>query len=100
MKQAVRKILDSIEKEVTYIINEGNIECNNYGIEKEFEFGSFTYDVSYNIKDNPFLDEWDVLFAEIEIEIKSVTITNENSKTLINLSNEVFNQLELTYTNY
>lgn len=100
MKQAVKTIVDSIEKEINTILNEGNIESNNYGVEQEFEYGTFNYDVSYNMKDNPFLDEWDVLFAEIEIEVKSVTVTNENSKVLTNLSTEVFNQLETTYTNY
>jgi len=100
MKAAVKALVDSIEKEVNTIINEGDIECNNYGIEQDFEFGTFTYDVSHNIRDNPFLDEWDVLFAEIEIEVKSVSVTNENNKVLTNLSNEVFNQLEDNYTNY
>jgi len=98
MKQSVKTIVEAVEKEIETIIY--NAERQDYGIEKEFDYGSFIYDVSYNEGSGKYSDDWDVSFKNIIIEVKSVTVTNENSKTLTNLSNEVFNQLELTYTNY
>ena len=100
MKQAVKTILDSIEKEIMYLIENPDYESNQYGVSQDFEFGSFIYDFSINRIDNPYLDEWDTESYNIEIEVKIVNVTNENSKVLTNLSNEVFNQLETTYTNY
>lgn len=98
MKSTVKTLVDSIEKEIEKILE--NAEKQDYGVVKEFYYGSFIYDVSYNSTNNPFLDEWEVNNPNIRIEVTQVFITNENSKTLTNLSNEVFNQLEDNYTNY
>jgi len=98
MKQSVKTIVEAIEKEIRIILD--NAERQDYGIEKEFDYGTFTYDVSYNEIRHNYQDDWDYMESKIEITPLSVTVTNENSKTLTNLSNEVFNQLELTYTNY
>ena len=96
MKQAVKTIVDSIEKETidTILIN---AEKSAYGVVQEIELGKFTYDIVLN-------DSWHKMEERrnhlLSLEVKSVTVTNENSKKLTNLSNEVFNQLETTYTNY
>lgn len=100
MKQPVKTIVDSIEKEIQSILENPEYASNIYGLNEDFEFGYFTYDFSINEIVNPYLDDWDAKEYKIEIEPKSVTVTNENSKTLTNLSKEVFNQLETTYTNY
>ena len=96
MKQSVKKIVDSIEKEIidNILINS---EKTEFGVEQEIELGKFTYDIMLN-------DSWHKMEERrnhlLSLEVKSVSVTNENSKTLPNLSNEVFNQLEITYTNY
>jgi len=96
MKQSVKTIVDSIEKEIidTILVN---AEKSEYGVEQEVELGKFTYDIMLNDSWNKFDEERNHFLT---LEVKSVTVTNENSKTLTNLSNEVFNQLETTYTNY
>jgi len=95
MKQSVKTIVEAVESEINKILE--NSEMSLYDVEQDFKFGKFTYDIMLN-------DEWDKWEERrnhfLRIEVKSVTVTNENSKTLTNLSNEVFNQLELTYTNY
>lgn len=99
MKTAIKTIVDSIEKEVNYIIeNYNNFE--NEG-EKDFEYGTFNYEME-TINKKSIGGEWDEILNEtfVKINVISVDVTNENSKTLTNLSNEVFNKLELTYTNY
>ena len=99
MKAAIKTIVDSIEKEVNYIIE----NYNNFGYEgeKDFEYGTFNYEMQ-TINKKSIGGEWDEILNEtfIKIEVQSVDVTNENSKTLTNLSNEVFNQLETSYTNY
>ena len=96
MKQSVKTIVDSIEKEIidTILIN---AEKSAYGVVQEIELGKFTYDIMLN-------DSWHKMEERrnhlLSLEVKSVAVTNENSKTLPNLSTEVFNQLEITYTNY
>ena len=96
MKQSVKTIVDSIEKEIidTILIN---AEKSAYGVEQDIELGKFTYDIMLN-------DSWHKMEERrnhlLSLEVKSVTVTNENSKVLTNLSTEVFNQLETTYTNY
>ena len=96
MKQAVKKIVDSIEKEIidNILINS---EKTEFGVEQDVELGKFTYDIMLN-------DSWHKMEERrnhlLTLEVKSVTVTNENSKVLTNLSTEVFNQLEITYTNY
>ena len=96
MKQSVKTIVDSIEKEIidTILIN---AEKSAYGVEQDIELGKFTYDIMLN-------DSWHKMEERrnhlLSLEVKSVTVTNENSKKLTNLSTEVFNQLEITYTNY
>ena len=96
MKQSVKTIVDSIEKEIidTILIN---AEKSAYGVEQDIELGKFTYDIMLN-------DRWHKMEERrnhlLSLEVKSVTVTNENSKVLTNLSTEVFNQLETTYTNY
>ena len=95
MKTAIKKIVDSIEKEVNYIIeNYNNFE---YEGEKYFEYGTFTYKME-KINKKSIGGEWDEILNEtfIKISVQGVCVTNENSKTLT----EVFNQLETTYTNY
>ena len=96
MKQSVKTIVDSIEKVIidTILLN---AEKSAYGVEQDIELGKFTYDIMLN-------DSWHKMEERrnhlLSLEVKSVTVTNENSKTLPNLSNEVFNQLETIYTNY
>mgnify|MGYP006338563747 FL=1 len=96
MKQSVKTIVDSIEKVIidTILLN---AEKSAYGVEQDIELGKFTYDIVLN-------DNWHKMEERrnhlLSLEVKSVTVTNENSKVLTNLSTEVFNQLELTYTNY
>ena len=96
MRKSVKTIVDSIEKEIidTILIN---AEKSAYGVEQDVELGKFTYDIVLN-------DSWHKMEERrnhlLSLEVKSVTVTNENSKVLTNLSNEVFNQLETTYTNY
>ena len=95
MKQAVKTIVDSIEKEINTILE--SAEKSEYVADKDFEFGGFEYEIDLN-------DSWnkweEVRNNYLSLEVKSVSVTNENSKTLTNLSTEVFNQLETTYTNY
>ena len=99
MKASIKTIVDSIEKEVNYIIE----NYNNFGYEgeKDFEYGTFNYEMQ-TINKKSIGGEWDEILNEtfIKIEVQSVDVTNENSKILTNLSTEVFNQLETTYTNY
>lgn len=96
MKQSVKTIVDSIEKVIidTILLN---AEKSAYGVEQDIELGKFTYDIVLN-------DSWHKMEERrnhlLSLEVKSVTVTNENSKTLTNLSTEVFNQLETIYTNY
>lgn len=96
MKQSVKTIVDSIEKVIidTILLN---AEKSAYGVEQDIELGKFTYDIVLN-------DSWHKMEERrnhlLSLEVKSVTVTNENSKVLTNLSTEVFNQLETTYTNY
>ena len=96
MKQSVKTIVDSIEKEIidNILINS---EKTEFGVVQENELVKFTYDIMLN-------DNWHKMEERrnhlLSLEVKSVTVTNENSKTLTNLSTEVFNQLEITYTNY
>ena len=96
MKQAVKTIVDSIEKVIidTILLN---TEKSAYGVEQYIELGKFTYDIMLNDNWSKFSDKRNNLLT---LEVKSVTVTNENSKVLTNLSTEVFNQLETTYTNY
>jgi len=99
MKQSVKTIVDSIEKEIERIMKEFNF-CTDE-TEKEFEYGTFIFE--WEIKEKTFYGgEWDEILNENYIKIipLSATVTNENSKVLTNLSTEVFNQLETTYTNY
>ena len=96
MKQSVKTIVDSIEKEIidNILINSEKTEL---GVVQEIELGKFTYDIMLN-------DSWHKMEERrnhlLSLEVKSVAVTNENSKVLTNLSTEVFNQLEITYTNY
>ena len=96
MKQSVKTIVDSIEKEIidTILIN---AEKSAYGVEQDVELGKFTYDIVLNDNWCKWTNERNFLLT---LEVKSVAVTNENSKVLTNLSTEVFNQLETTYTNY
>jgi len=99
MKTAIKTIVDSIEKEVNYIIE----NYNNFGYEgeKDFDFGTFNYEME-TINKKSIGGEWDEILNEtfVKINVISVDVTNENSKTPTNLSTEVFNQLETSYTNY
>ena len=96
MKKSVKTIVDSIEKEIidNILINSEKTEL---GVVQEIELGKFTYDIMLN-------DSWHKMEERrnhlLSLEVKSVAVTNENSKVLTNLSTEVFNQLEITYTNY
>ena len=69
--------------------------------EKDFEFGKLFFEIETHERIEVGGD-WDEVISTERVKItpKSVDITNENSKTLTNLSNEVFNQLETSYTNY
>ena len=62
---------------------------------------NFDFEIDTYIK-NEIGGEWDEFLSSerITIIVTKVTVTNEDSKTLTNLSTEVFNQLETTYTNY
>jgi len=96
MKQAAKTIVDSIEKVIidTILLN---TEKSAYGVEQDIELGKFTYDIVLNDNWCKWTNERNYLLT---LEVKSVSVTNENSKVLTNLSTEVFNQLETTYTNY
>jgi len=98
MKQSVKTIVDSIEKEIESILE--NSENSVYNGEIEFEYGKFTYELFSDMVFDALRDPWDADEINNDLEVKSVTVTNENSKVLTNLSTEVFNQLETTYTNY
>ena len=95
MKALVKTIVDSIEKEIYRIIDNAEHSETNENI--EFDFGVFEYNLEFD-------DSWDKWEEHrnrnLTLYINEVTVTNENSKTLTNLSTEVFNQLETTYTNY
>ena len=95
MKKSVKTIVDSIEKEIDRIIDNAEHSATNEVI--EFDFGKFEYNLEFD-------DSWDKWEEHrnrnLTLYINDVTVTNENSKTLPNLSTEVFNQLEITYTNY
>ena len=95
MKEAILTIKHVIEEDIDNILE--NAEKQEYSIIKEFEFGEFTYDVSYNELNNKFREHWEPLETNIVIEIKSVTINNEKGKKLKRISKEVFNQLEQYY---
>ena len=99
MKAAVKTLVDNIEKEVNYIIE----NYNNYEYEgkKDFEYGTFNYEMQ-TINKKFIGGELDEIINEtfIKIEVHSVDVKNENSKVLTNLSTKVFNQLETSYTNY
>jgi len=101
MKQSVKTIVDSIEKEIEYVKKNSHLFDTAPAYEKEFDYGKFTFEIDITNK-KVVGGEWDEILNEtyIKIEPKSVTVTNENSKVLTNLSTEVFNQLETTYTNY
>jgi len=98
MKQSVQTIIDSIEKEINTIMD--NAENSVYNGEIEFQYGKFTYELFCDMVFDALRDPWDADEINKDLEVKSVTVTNENSKVLTNLSTEVFNQLETTYTNY
>jgi hypothetical protein len=96
MKQSVKALVDSIEQEIIDNILV-NAEKSEFGVEKDLELGKFTYDIMLN-------DSWtkweEARNNYLTLEVKSVSVTNENNKVLTNLSKEVFNQLENNYTNY
>lgn len=95
MKQAVKTIVDSIEKEIDYIIDNAEHSETNKLI--DFEFGK----IEYNLEFDDSWDKWEEhRNRNLTLFINYVDVTNENSKVLTNLSNEVFNQLETNYTNY
>lgn len=99
MKQSVKTIVESIEKEIDYIMERQDTYRNQ--TEEDFKYGKIEFEIKISEKDS-YGGEWDEVLSDTYIAITpiSVTVTNENNKTLTNLSNEVFNQLELTYTNY
>ena len=95
MKASVKKLVDSIEREIEKILE--NAEKTDYNAQYEFELGSFTYEII--LTDN--WSKWEeARDNNLHLEVKSVSITNKNDKVLPNISNEVFNQLEDNYTNY
>jgi hypothetical protein len=95
MKTAVKTLVDSIEKEIEKILE--NAEKSEYVAQENFEFGVFEYEINLNDSWN----KWEEARNNyLTLEVKSVTVTNEDSKYLENLSKEVFNQLEENYTNY
>lgn len=101
MKQAVKTIVDSIENEIDLIKENIYLYDNNSNNERDFEFGTLFFELEI-LNKKSIGGEWDEILNDTFVTIKPnyVDVTNENSKVLTNLSNEVFNQLELTYTNY
>ena len=101
MKQAVKTIVDSIEKEIDLIKENIYLYDNNSKNERDFEFGTLFFELEI-LNKKSIGGEWDEILNETFVTITPdyIDVTNENSKVLTNLSNEVFNQLELTYTNY
>jgi len=99
MKQSAKTIVEAIEKEIEYLKN--NSYLFEHSNEKDFEFGKLYFEIEVHERVGVG-GEWDEVITETLVKItpKSVTVTNENSKVLTNLSNEVFNQLEDNYTNY
>ena len=95
MKQAVKTIVDSIEKEISIILDNAEHSENDYSI--HFDFGI----INYNLEFDDSWDKWEeARNRNIDLYVNYVDVLNENSKLLTKLSNEVFNQLETTYTNY
>ncbi len=92
---AMCNILNAIHKEIDFQLQ--NAETTSYGKIVKFEYGTMEIDIDIN-------DSWDkweeVRNNNIRLEVKSVNVTNENDKTLTNLSNKIFNELEQFYTNY
>lgn len=101
MKTSVKTILDSIEKEIEYVKENSYLFEDSTYQNRDFEFGNFDFEIDTYIK-NEIGGEWDEFLSSerITIIVTKVTVTNKNCKVLTNLSNEVFNQLETTYTNY
>lgn len=100
-KQSVKTIVEAIEKEIDFIMNNSHLYEYAPVYQIDFDYGNFTFEIEIHEKNEIGGEDDEFLRSEkIRIEVKSVTVTNENSKTLTSLSNEVFNQLELTYTNY
>lgn len=95
MKQSVKTLVDSIEKEIRIILDNAEHSQNYYST--HFDFGIINYNLEIN-------DEWDKWEEErkneVTLYINYVDVLNENCKVLTNLSTEVFNQLETNYTNY
>lgn len=99
MKQSVKTIIEAIENEINYIINNHEVYKNETS--KDFDFGTIFFSILVN-EISEYGGEWDEILnsVQVDLEVNYVDVTNENSKTLTNLSNEVFNQLETNYTNY
>lgn len=99
MKQAIKTIVEAIENEINYIIDNQEVYKNETS--KDFDFGTIFFSILVN-EISEYGGEWDEILnsIEIDLEVVYIDVTNENSKVLTNLSNEVFNQLETTYTNY
>lgn len=101
MKQSVKTIVDSIEKEIEYVKENSYLFQDSTYQNRDFEFGNFDFEIEIYEK-REIGGEWDEIltYERIRIEVTKVTVTNEDSKVLTNISTEVFNQLETTYTNY
>lgn len=101
MKNAIKTIVEAIENEIEYIKDNYHMYENGLAHEIDFDYGTIYFETE-TINKKSIGGEWDEILNEtyIKIEPKSVSVTNENSKVLTNLSKEVFNQLETTYTNY
>lgn len=95
MKNAIRIIVSEIENEISNIIEKA--ENSEVGSVAETSHGSFVYDLNYKEVKSLYDRHWDKANILICLEVKSVKITNENSKVLPDISNEVFNQLEEYY---
>jgi len=101
MKQSVKTIVDSIEKEIEYVKENSYLFEDSTYQNRDFEFGNFDFEIDTYIKNEIGGEPNEFLSSErITIIVTKVTVTNENSKVLTNISNEVFNRLETTYTNY
>lgn len=99
MKNAVKTLVDIVEKEINNLIDKEYIYLNE--TETDFEYGKIYFEMSAKNKQEVGSEEDEILnHRYVRLEFKDVEITNENGKVLTNLSNEVFNQLEEVYTNY
>ena len=98
MKKAIEKIVNSLVDSFNYTLDNTNITGK---ITDFFEFGTYTIEVVRNSKKEIGGEPDEVLHYDYaKIIVNSVSITNENSKHLTNVTEAVLAELDNEYTNY